>query len=924
KDDDAARLMKLRDRLEMLSAYGRRLAERVETGRYATLHLPAFRERGQAYAMLADGGRGAVDVADVARVWLDEAERFRQVDADWRPAWAARQHGKLAQADRDLEPVRTADHPSARAFGEKSQALAEQVEALLDADMVAGATGALDIRRVDVEREVDEFAAAAARLGQRLAAEALADSWRQDEPLVDPAAAHASATTQAFWARERRRMADYLERSGSIDEARSRLADTRRGLRAMTDPASPTGLPAADLGTPEAVGEPTRRLLTALDEEASRRREETLAQALSSGLPADEAAWAGLRAGFAQQLDDAREIARDALDAERMVRGAWPTGDASLKRRGESPAARVAAWAGSSWASAPAVAQAMGPIAARVDTLRQVEQLVSWSTLARLAQESRDPAVAFAAWRRMAADDSRVEVQEVPWPGTAESLATERLIQSRLLAMAGGVADPERAAALRAEVSGPASAERWRRAMVAAMANQDAAAIGAVAAWAGPMGVEVDTLPAGIRFNVLLSRARQAIAGLEPSGQRGAEVLAVSRAFVREARGLTPDGRADAALERLTALTRPGVKDEQDLASVGPASAGWTAQRSADGRSVTFRRGAWAMTFVRVGREGVQEAEAGGVHYVATTELPVGLALDAVAWAGADAAALWAAMHPAARGGDDMRKGPRTWVKASGIGMTDEQRALRPVTVNSGGWLASPAGGYPAGLTPTPPRATHPINYVSAEGASLLAAALGCRLPTASEWSMSLRLYPPEAERPPNLRDTTWARHARYVAALIAAGTPGVDWADRDVFRPDGQTPRPPTTADHHPFNDGTLWPRPTPTPPPPTPVDLVGNVAELVTDEPIDPSPLLDASRPAAQRRDTFRRAHAEAFAVVGGSALSPASQRPDEAGPFNVYAGARGYADVGLRLAFTAPLTTAAERAERALTGLPFRTQP
>ena len=107
-------------------------------------------------------------------------------------------------------------------------------------------------------------------------------------------------------------------------------------------------------------------------------------------------------------------------------------------------------------------------------------------------------------------------------------------------------------------------------------------------------------------------------------------------------------------------------------------------------------------------------------------------------------------------------------------------------------------------------------------------------------------------------------------------------------------------------------------------PVELVGNVAELVTLEPVDPRPLLEAGQPLTERRRAFRAAFKNSFAVIGGSALSPASIQPDDPQPFNVFSGARGYADVGLRLAFawSAP-PPGGRRAQAMLLQQPFLTR-
>ncbi|MEL7087821.1 MAG: hypothetical protein AAGL98_05165, partial [Planctomycetota bacterium] len=180
----------------------------------------------------------------------------------------------------------------------------------------------------------------------------------------------------------------------------------------------------------------------------------------------------------------------------------------------------------------------------------------------------------------------------------------------------------------------------------------------------------------------------------------------------------------------------------------------------------------------------------------------------------------------------------------------------------------------------------------------------------------------------PIFRDTTWVRHAAYRQDLIRSGATGVAWANSDVFRPAVGTPAgsavpDDATGDSHPINDATLWFKPVAAAPL-RPDHMVGNVAELVTARPIDPAPLLDRGVPMPVRRAAFRDRHKGDFAVLGGSALSPASTRPDEPQPFNVFTGSRGYADVGVRLAFVAPQLSPADRARAILHAQPFLRTP
>ena len=96
--------------------------------------------------------------------------------------------------------------------------------------------------------------------------------------------------------------------------------------------------------------------------------------------------------------------------------------------------------------------------------------------------------------------------------------------------------------------------------------------------------------------------------------------------------------------------------------------------------------------------------------------------------------------------------------------------------------------------------------------------------------------------------------------------------------------------------------------------LDLVGNVAEFVCDAP-DAFDALSQGPPAAvaQRKTAaamagFAKSSADKLAVIGGSAFSDPSLEVTR--PYPVNSPAEPYADVGFRLAFTAPAASVAER--------------
>lgn len=941
-EDAAGQLVALTEAIQPLDAFAKRFRAAVESDRWATIDHASFRQTGRAYAMLAEGGHRQ---QDIFRAWLDEAGGFQQVEEDWRPTWAQAQRDRLQPIAEHLQTLADSDHPSAKPVAKRLGQLHDRIDALLAEPFVASAAAGFDLQRHTLERETDELTVTAERLAHGVTAEQTAAALRDtDQPLTQ--ARFGSAAVDRWWQEKRARLADRLEKDGNLDAAARDLSRTREQLLTLIDPDAETGLALPTRFRPTQDDAPTAALLQALNDATAGHREVTLERALANGLPISAEAWSGLRANYQRLLNQADALAGTARRAERIISEALPLDDPKIVVDGRDMAAQLRGVTGSELWDEPAVAAAGQPLFHQIEALAALGRLTRWEVLSQMAVEAPDAATAFAAWRRMgpAGEDPQGDAgDDVEWPGDVRTLEVELALQARLSRLAQMIdrRHPGRGEEL-ATALAEARPRRWRLAIDAAQSD---AQMRAILRQAEAMNVQADTLPTALRFNLLLDRVQHAVATLPtpPSPRRDAELLALTQAFTAQARPMADDPRIGKLLPPLDRLTAQGANDREMLADAGPARRGWTVTPHEGGQAVTFTRGDWSLTFVRIdppapapgnapGKSGGNSGDGGDARpfYLCTAELPVGLALDAVD--GADTQADLIAVMPPLRE-RDTRKGPRVWAYG------DNKNA--PLVLNPTDWLgASPM--YPQGLTPTPPTARHPINYVSAEGAAYLAATLGCRLPTIDQWQAAMRRYPVPAGTLPNLRDTTWARHANHAAQLIAAGVPGVDWANSDVFRapapgnapgtaPNDRAAERDTTGNYHPINDATLWFNPTPAPeraPGNTPasedeinvVDLVGNIAELVTTRPVDPDVLLEKDRPITARRDAFRRAHKSHFAVLGGSALSPATFAPDTPQPFNVFSGARGYADVGLRLAFTAPTVSPARQAELALLQQPL----
>ena len=201
-----------------------------------------------------------------------------------------------------------------------------------------------------------------------------------------------------------------------------------------------------------------------------------------------------------------------------------------------------------------------------------------------------------------------------------------------------------------------------------------------------------------------------------------------------------------------------------------------------------------------------------------------------------------------------------------------------------------------------------------------LASLVGCRLPTPEEWHAAFEAY--EKAVPPaqwNLRDETWRVQKEHVAALGDTGPRGPQLPDEGIYLPPRQSGEPPAAATGAAAKslaqrDGTLYFRPTDATGGSTFRQLVGNVAEMVCDA---PEAIAQLKERTPQGIKSFAADAGTGLFVIGGSALSPPELPTDR--PLPLKPGA-AYADVGFRLAFTAPSRNLAERLEWALAGQGF----
>lgn len=199
------------------------------------------------------------------------------------------------------------------------------------------------------------------------------------------------------------------------------------------------------------------------------------------------------------------------------------------------------------------------------------------------------------------------------------------------------------------------------------------------------------------------------------------------------------------------------------------------------------------------------------------------------------------------------------------------------------------------------------MQYLSPHAAVLAARLAGCRLPTVDEWTAA-----GGAVGATNLRDATWKKEHDHLRQFASSGP---EFPGAGLFWPVGVTRKSPLDDDQSAVSndDNWVWFAPV------TAGEgkfkhLAGNVAEYVTHEAVDWESLA-ATREAVDGA----LGKGEKVRIVGGSALSPAEVKLDQAYPLTPQSR-EGYSDVGFRLAFGAPKAAAAastaERVRKALT--------
>ena len=561
------------------------------------------------------------------------------------------------------------------------------------------------------------------------------------------------------------------------------------------------------------------------------------------------------------------------------------------------------------WRSQPiwrdqALVEALAPVTRRVDRLEAIAKL---GDPAKLASEAAAMATDHfeagrAAWKRLG--------QLPGWPADRDSFNIERNLHRDLSNVYARIAekDPARGKQLTDELVSQVRL-RWKTHF---LALSDPGQIDVAVARADQFFLDANqaaALSPACGFRMEFRELRHDLLDSAASTPDDQAVRRRVRDFVSNARripGLADKQPVAGLLAELSAVA-DSPEEGADLTKAGPALGGWKPQASRDSSSVRFDWPAdldnrYSMEFIRV------EPRGKPASYLCTTEAPVGLFVEVIA-AGKHAPAMKKLLRTFDTPDADLRLGPRTWDINPGGGL-----------VVATAWVRLPLGFsaadfYYTGAKAGSPGPAAPVQHISAAGAVYFAYLLGCRLPASDEWAAARATLKDDPAAGANLRDQTWQKQKDHIQKFEEAGrlsAPEDFYPDAGAFWPKGAQRLTGRDAKARPGDDGVLWLAPVGGAKPGEFQGLVGNVAEFTFD---DPAALAKWQGDADQLKQLLAASAAQ-VRVIGGSALSGPQIPVDAAQAVDYAEASAGYADVGVRLAFTAPAETVLVRLRRLLT--------
>ncbi len=609
------------------------------------------------------------------------------------------------------------------------------------------------------------------------------------------------------------------------------------------------------------------------------------------------------------------------------------------------PAAGAKSWhdISAKWSSAnsplladPAITAALKPISDRVTALLDLEKSTAYPAVAAAATTAPAPELALTAWRKLGT---------LPLSEANPLLDDELKAQAHVKTLVAADKDvaAARAAAISSELTAalPVRWNRWSDILSDAAATQHAIDLA--------RDFDVTITPQSnprMAFNQFFYDLRKA-SDSQPALSEAA-LKAKSTEFLASVKTLpnATDPAIQKTVDLLTKTLSQNPDQESARIGAGPKLAGWSQDAKVKDGVAIFRSPAGftppqAIEFdrVKVGEKYI---------WLSSTEVPVGLFAAVVNNASGVLPLLDNAKQPDAKkhwltepaqSSDDhwLSYGPRGWKILDGK-MQVNDKWLDFV----GGKMKMPGSDkdYPyydpkAGPIPVPTAAS-PLQNVSPYMALYFASMLGARLPTSAEWQAAYTTFelPNTAKDAWNLRGSAsgtqnWISQQNYAA--IMSTDHALPFPDLNVFmghlsfQIESSKEQPWTNAavarlfpsrvssPAGNYNGSVLWFRDVGHEPGFSPTlgsgsihDLIGNVAEYAFDPDNAQAVIKDNKVDTATVDAKFAAAPGK-LTVVGGSSLSPPELDPrvPETTPLDIQADS-GFADVGFRLAYTAPIPT------------------
>jgi hypothetical protein len=350
----------------------------------------------------------------------------------------------------------------------------------------------------------------------------------------------------------------------------------------------------------------------------------------------------------------------------------------------------------------------------------------------------------------------------------------------------------------------------------------------------------------------------------------------------------------------------------------GPALAGWK-QAKAPGhmRIFTSPSGTNTLKFVLINPNGIKR------FYLCTTELSVGEFINAVNSSHnlikKPSNSFYSLIKP-----NGNYFGPHTWVYSQNAGQVE---LAKHWFTNTNQIYNAPR--YPASLATKagrlnaaaggPPTLHDPVQYLPPQAAVYVAALLGCRLPTANEWRYAYQADGNQYLAEAHLAGKTLAAYVAYIKAVNSsrdARLPTPRYWDLYNYAAPSLAPflhKYGTNANpllwFAPVDSGTVKK---------TFIHLVGNVAEYVLNDPAYHKTLNGwIKNPATFNSQAITRLISPAalaeVQIIGGSCLAPlgsVSPATPVTVNWHLRRASRGFADVGIRLAYDPRVLTPQQR--------------